>query len=97
MANTATPAATAIRSTLKCPKALPSMPRAKVSWSGLRTIRTLAAVTKSTDGTLGHYVHLKKAGCQVHIGDKVTVGQWIGLSGNTGYSTGPHLHFAVFK
>jgi len=50
-----------------------------------------------SDGTLGHYVHLKKAGCQVHIGDKVTVGQWIGLSGNTGYSTGPHLHFAVFK
>jgi murein DD-endopeptidase MepM/ murein hydrolase activator NlpD len=50
-----------------------------------------------SDGTLGHYVHLKKGGCQVHLGEKVSVGQWIGLSGNTGYSTGPHLHFAVFK
>jgi murein DD-endopeptidase MepM/ murein hydrolase activator NlpD len=50
-----------------------------------------------SDGTLGHYVHLQKAGVKVKIGDQVQAGQFIGLSGNTGHSTGPHLHFAVFK
>lgn len=52
---------------------------------------------RHTDGTLGHYVHLQKDGAKVNIGDKVQAGQFIGLSGNTGHSTGPHLHFAVFK
>lgn len=50
-----------------------------------------------SDGTLGHYVHLQKNGVKVNVGDKVQAGQFIGLSGNTGHSTGPHLHFAVFK
>jgi murein DD-endopeptidase MepM/ murein hydrolase activator NlpD len=52
---------------------------------------------RHSDGTLGHYVHLKKGGVRVKIGDVVEPGQWIGLSGNTGHSTGAHLHFAVFK
>lgn len=52
---------------------------------------------KHSDGTLGHYVHLQKAGVKVKIGEQVQAGQFIGLSGNTGHSTGPHLHFAVFK
>ena len=50
-----------------------------------------------SDGTLGHYVHLQKSGVKVKIGEKVQAGQFIGLSGNTGHSTGPHLHFAVLK
>ncbi|SNU07063.1 Murein DD-endopeptidase MepM and murein hydrolase activator NlpD, contain LysM domain [Lachnospiraceae bacterium] len=39
------------------------------------------------------YFHLSAFGCKV--GDSVTAGQTICFSGNTGVSTGPHLHFAV--
>lgn len=52
---------------------------------------------RHSDGTLGHYVHLKRGGCRVKVGQKVKTGEMIGQSGNTGHSTGPHLHFAVFK
>jgi murein DD-endopeptidase MepM/ murein hydrolase activator NlpD len=52
---------------------------------------------RHNDGTLGHYVHLQKGGVRVKVGQKVTAGETIALSGNTGHSTGPHLHFAVFK
>lgn len=52
---------------------------------------------KHEDGTFGHYVHLQKDGAKVKLGQQIQVGDLIGLSGNTGHSTGPHLHFAVFK
>ena len=48
------------------------------------------------DGTLGHYCHLKKGGVTVHPGDIVKTGQVIAHSGNTGFSSGAHLHFCVF-
>jgi murein DD-endopeptidase MepM/ murein hydrolase activator NlpD len=54
-------------------------------------------LVKHSDGTLGHYVHLQKGGVRVKIGQRVEIGDWMALSGSTGYSTGPHLHFAVFK
>lgn len=49
------------------------------------------------DGTTGEYYHLKKDGALVEVGDKVSRGQVIGLSGNTGHTTMPHLHFAVYR
>ena len=49
-----------------------------------------------SDGTFGDYAHLKKNGALVREGDYVDAGQLIGYSGNTGYSSNPHLHFEVF-
>ena len=49
------------------------------------------------DGTTGEYYHLKKDGALVEVGEKVVRGQLIGLSGNTGHTTMPHLHFAVYR
>jgi murein DD-endopeptidase MepM/ murein hydrolase activator NlpD len=49
------------------------------------------------DGTLGQYVHLLKGGSKLKVGQHVEAGDLVGLSGNTGHSTGPHLHFSVFK
>ena len=52
---------------------------------------------RHSDGTLGNYYHLKQGGSAVKIGDKVKKGQLIAYSGNTGYTTAPHLHFSVSK
>ena len=47
------------------------------------------------DGSVAHYWHLQKDGVLVHTGDTIKRGQVIGLSGNTGFSAFPHLHFEV--
>jgi murein DD-endopeptidase MepM/ murein hydrolase activator NlpD len=47
------------------------------------------------DGSVAHYWHLQKSGVFVNVGDVVVKGQLIGLSGNTGYSAFPHLHFEL--
>ena len=48
------------------------------------------------DGTMADYFHIQKNGSKVKIGEQVNVGQEIALSGNTGWSSGPHLHFEVY-
>jgi len=47
------------------------------------------------DGTMAVYAHLQANSLRVRPGGQVKRGQWIANSGNTGYSNGPHLHFAV--
>ncbi len=47
------------------------------------------------DGTMAIYAHLAPRGALVKLGQRVDVGTPLGLSGNSGFSTGPHLHFAV--
>lgn len=47
------------------------------------------------DGSMALYAHLKENGILVSTGQRVGLGEPIGYSGNTGYSSGPHLHFAL--
>ncbi len=47
------------------------------------------------DGTFAVYAHLHWDSIRVRPGERVRAGQYIADSGNTGYSSGPHLHFAV--
>lgn len=47
------------------------------------------------DGTMAVYAHLQADSVQVRPGQRVERGAWLANSGNTGFSTGPHLHFAI--
>lgn len=47
------------------------------------------------DGTMAVYAHLQPGGTLVRPGQRIRAGQHIGYSGNTGFSSGPHLHFAI--
>lgn len=49
------------------------------------------------DDTTGEYYHLQHRGVLVRPGDRVARGQPIALSGNTGRSNTPHLHFGVYR
>jgi murein DD-endopeptidase MepM/ murein hydrolase activator NlpD len=47
------------------------------------------------DGAMSVYAHLKLESARVHVGQHVKAGQTIALSGDTGYASGPHLHFCL--
>lgn len=49
------------------------------------------------DGTYAEYLHLQRQGVIAKKGQRVKAGDVIALSGNTGRSTEPHLHFSVWR
>ncbi len=75
---------------------------------GTRTDCTIGAVDEALksdanyviirhgDGTFAEYQHLRAASVVVKLGARVSAGQQLGESGNTGYTSRPHLHFSVF-
>ncbi|MBH1696837.1 MULTISPECIES: M23 family metallopeptidase [Stenotrophomonas] len=48
-----------------------------------------------SDGSMALYGHLQAGGMRVRRGQAVGTGQPLGLSGNSGFSSAPHLHFVV--
>ena len=50
-----------------------------------------------TDGTWGLYAHLLPGSITVKPKQKINLGDCFARVGTTGYSTGPHLHFALLK
>jgi murein DD-endopeptidase MepM/ murein hydrolase activator NlpD len=54
-------------------------------------------VVRHPDGTYGNYAHLARHSALVEVGQTVEEGAALGLSGNTGFASGPHLHFDVYR
>lgn len=67
----------------------------KIESVGYTNIFGNYVIIKHVNGYQTLYAHLTKS--LVKSGQNVAQGAKIGLVGSTGYSTGPHLHFTVFK
>jgi murein DD-endopeptidase MepM/ murein hydrolase activator NlpD len=64
------------------------------------TLATAAGNQVSLDlggGLTAFYAHLQPGSVRVKVGDRVKRGQVLGLLGNSGHSTGPHLHFQISR
>ena len=66
-----------------------------VSWSGERTGYGKLVEVAHGDGLVTRYGHNQEN--RVEVGDLVRQGDVIALMGNSGRSTGPHVHFEIFK
>jgi murein DD-endopeptidase MepM/ murein hydrolase activator NlpD len=67
----------------------------KVLFTGFNTVYGNYIILSHEGGYQTMYAHLDSI--LVKKGERVVQKQRIGTVGNTGYSTGPHLHFAIFK
>lgn len=66
-----------------------------VTWAGPRSGYGLMVEVNHGNGYTTRYAHSEKL--LVEVGDVVNKGQNIALVGSTGRSTGPHVHFEVYK
>jgi murein DD-endopeptidase MepM/ murein hydrolase activator NlpD len=62
-----------------------------------RTARANVVRILHADGTMALYAHLNWDSIRVRPGQVIERGEYIADSGNTGFSTGPHLHFVVIR
>ena len=69
----------------------------KVVFSGPMGTAGNAVVIQHPDGTETKYFHLMDNSIRVQMGQQIKPGQVIGNVGSTGRSTGPHLHFEVWR
>ncbi len=61
----------------------------------LETVGGNHVIVRIADGVYAGYMHMQPGSIRVKVGDKVTRGQVLGLLGNSGNSTEPHLHFQL--
>jgi hypothetical protein len=61
----------------------------------LETVGGNHVIMEIGDGLFAFYAHMQPGSLRVKVGDKVTRGQVLGLLGNTGNSSEPHLHFQI--
>jgi len=72
---------------------LASMSTDTVIYAGPESGYGILVEVRYWDGTISYYGHMSKV--LVNVGDVVEPGHIVGLSGNTGHSTGPHLHLEI--
>lgn len=57
-----------------------------------------AVYVQHTDGSIAWYGHLKNGSVtSKNVGDMVSTGEYLGVIGSSGNSTGPHLHFEIYE
>jgi hypothetical protein len=64
---------------------------------GIASVDGNHVVIDHGNGLYSFYAHLQKGSVKVKVGDKVQAGDELGLLGNTGNSSGPHMHFHIMN
>ena len=64
---------------------------------GIASVDGNHVVIDHGNGLYSFYAHLQKGSVKVKVGDKVQAGDELGLLGNTGNSSAPHMHFQIMN